>query len=402
MNNIVNSGNNHGFNELEIIKEGKASILAPRKELYVRPDGVFEPAWAPVFYNPVMMDNRSLTVLSSLVHGDLGNKIKNFAEPLAGSCIRSLRMIIEADVEKAYANDIDPYSVYICRANARLNDVSDRITVFNTDANLFTLKLDNLGIPIDYVDIDPYGTPIYYLQTSIKLIAKRGLLSVTATDIGTLEGKYPYKAFSRYGVLVGKNSFSKEVAARVLLYVVSRFSAFQERVIQPILTYYDKHYVKIIVKVEKASSAMINDMKKNIGYIVMDNSGLPLTTINVEESTEIRENKKILGPLWVGSICNNDYLEKIIKYSINEVVQLSKEALSKLKIIFEECKINVPYYFNLPLIAKIHKTNIPKITHILEALKNKGYLASRTHFDLLSVKTNAPLDEVVSLFLSKY
>ena len=386
------------IDELEITREGKAYILAPRKELFMRPDGIYEPAWAPIFYNPVMMDNRSLTVLSSLAHSYFGNKVKSFAEPLAGSCVRSLRMILEANTQEAYANDIDPYSVYVCRANARLNNIADKVIIFNADANLFTLQLDNLGIPIDFVDIDPYGTPIYYLQSSIKLIAKNGILSVTATDVGTLEGKYPYKAFSRYGVLVTKNSFSKEVAARVLLYTLFRFSAFQDRVIEPILTFYDKHYVKIVVKVEKASSTKIRELERNVGYIVVDSNGLPIHTISVNEPIDTREDNKVIGPLWLGPICNQSYLEKIIELSLNKHVDLSKEALSKLRTVLEECRINTPYYFNLPLIAKILKANIPKINYVLETLRNKGFLASRTHFDLLSIKTNAPLEEVSSLF----
>lgn len=83
---------------------------------------------------------------------------------------------------------------------------------------------------------------------------------------------------------------------------------------------------------------------------------------------------------------------------MNKHVDLSKEALSKLRTVLEECRINTPYYFNLPIIAKILKANIPKINYVLETLRNKGFLASRTHFDLLSIKTNASLDEVSSLF----
>ncbi len=64
-NNAITSNDGRFLiDELEITREGKAYILAPRKELFTRPDGIFEPAWAPIFYNPVMMDNRSLTVLS--------------------------------------------------------------------------------------------------------------------------------------------------------------------------------------------------------------------------------------------------------------------------------------------------------------------------------------------------
>lgn len=381
----------------EVINEGKARIVVPKRELYKRPDGIFEPAWAPVFYNPVMADNRTLTVLASRVYRETAGEIRTFLEPLAGSCVRSLRILLEGGADTAYANDIDPLSVYICRLNARANGLTGRLIVFNEDANYFNYYMEKLGIPADFVDVDPYGTPIYYLQSSIKLIRKRGLISVTATDVGTLEGKYPLKAYLRYGVSVTKTAFSKELAARVLLYVISRLAAFQERKIEPLLTFYDKHYLKVIAKVKKASSSELGEVIDKTGYISIDERGLPINAFRLNDLPKYKSlgGSNLVGPVWIGPLCDRPFLEKLIYSSSLSDTPLSTPTLTKLKMLLSECDIEAPFYYSLPSLAKITNVNIPKLRGLLSYIQGMGYKSSRTHFDLMSIKTNAPLDEVI-------
>ena len=55
-----------------------------------------------------------------------------------------------------------------------------------------------------------------------------------------------------------------------------------------------------------------------------------------------------------------------------------------------------PYYYNVHAICKIKKLGrIPNMNELLEKLKSKGYRATRTHFSDISIKTDAPYEEVL-------
>ena len=56
------------------IKEGLAKVLVPDPSKYKRPNGVYEPAWAPVFYNPKMKENRDIAVLALTTYLKLNSK----------------------------------------------------------------------------------------------------------------------------------------------------------------------------------------------------------------------------------------------------------------------------------------------------------------------------------------
>ncbi|HEC87812.1 MAG TPA: tRNA (guanine(10)-N(2))-dimethyltransferase, partial [Thermoplasmata archaeon] len=55
-------------------------------------------------------------------------------------------------------------------------------------------------------------------------------------------------------------------------------------------------------------------------------------------------------------------------------------------------------YYETRHIAKEIKTAQPKIEKLIEKLKIKGYKAGRTHFMPDAFKTDAPYDEIKSLF----
>ena len=78
-----------------VINEGKARLKVPNPRKYVRPDGVYEPSWAPVFYNPRQVFNRDISTLALKV------LVKTFPHPvkvldaLAGTGVRAIRYALE-------------------------------------------------------------------------------------------------------------------------------------------------------------------------------------------------------------------------------------------------------------------------------------------------------------------
>ncbi len=383
-----------------VVEEGRVRLLVPNLSLYTRPDGQPEPAWAPVFYNPVMRDNRSLTVASILAYQ--GWRVRAFADPLAGACPRALRALLEAGVHAAYAADIDPLAVSVCRANKLLNRVGSELVVERNDANAFMYRLDYEGIPVDAVDLDPYGSPVYYVQAASRLLAKRGLLIMTATDLGPLEGKYPTVTIRRYGAVVGRTTFSKEMAARVLVAGVARLLSPFDRSVRPLLTLYERHYIKLVVEVEHSKGGATSTAGQ-LGLLCVDEKGMPRGHLPLEELVRSSgkggegECWRSIGPLWLGPLWDVGHVEGVLEAARREEgVSLSGRAVRKLELMVEEAKVPIPYYYRLDLVHAIAgKGEMEPPQAVVERLKSMGYRASRTHFDPRGIRTDASLQELL-------
>ncbi len=376
-------------------REGSARILVPDPKRILRSNGKIEPSWAPVFYNPEMTDNRSLTIELCRIYSKLKNRVlKGFAEPLAGLCVRSIRVLVEAGacVEKAYACDINPLAVKVCLENKKLNSL-ENLRVFLSDANKFMYELDYNGVPIDVVDIDPFGSPIYYVQSSVKSLASEGLLIATATDLGALEGKYPEVCFRRYGARVFRTWFSKEVAARVLLASIARIAFMLDRSVKPVFTVYDKHYVKIAVEVEHRKTSASEKARECIGYIIVSREGVPkgFTSMWNLDSKILSDSDKLVGPLWICELWSRDYVSLVDKSFF------SKKFSRLLERIESECLVETPYYYRIDKIASKISYRVPRINELVEKLREEGFKASRTHFDPMSIRTNASYQELLEV-----
>ena len=60
----------------------------------------------------------------------------------------------------------------------------------------------------------------------------------------------------------------------------------------------------------------------------------------------------------------------------------------------------MPYY-NISALTKIYKKESKQMKKAITELKEKGYKASRTHFDNHGLKTNAPYKEIINTLFKK-
>ncbi len=380
-----------------IAQEGMARILVPDPKKYLREDGRLEPAWAPVFYNPEMTDNRTLTVMSIIAYEKVfETRLKVFAEPLAGIGVRSIRVLLETKglIERAFACDVNPLAVHLCRLNKLLNNISENLIIECTDANKFLLRLDSDGVPVDVVDIDPFGSPIYHIQPSVKVLAAGGLLIATATDLGVLEGKYPEVCLRRYGARIRRTLFCKELGARVLVGSIARQAAILDRGIRPLFVMYDRHYLKVVVKVVHSKSAA-NKTMSNIGFYAVSRTVDYAETLNYEEllSCNPVSDKIIIGPLWIGPLWDKTFVEELAKRATN----LSSRCKRILEIIASESLVESPVYYRVDKMFSKIATRIPPMKKIIEAIENEGHKASRTHFDPMGIRTTMSYRELFDL-----
>ncbi|MDK2384092.1 MAG: tRNA (guanine(10)-N(2))-dimethyltransferase, partial [Candidatus Korarchaeota archaeon] len=178
------------------VREGKVSILAPDPGLYRRSDGVYEPAWAPVFYNPRMVFNRDMAILVARALFREGEWV--FAEPLAGTGVRSVRLLVEAGARYGVLNDLDPRACRLAARNLLANGLGGRAHVYCMEASLLLRMLAWSGMRFDYVDIDPFGSPMPFVEAALLSLRRGGILAVTATDTAPLSGTHPQACLRRY------------------------------------------------------------------------------------------------------------------------------------------------------------------------------------------------------------
>jgi tRNA (guanine26-N2/guanine27-N2)-dimethyltransferase len=325
----------------KIIEEGKAKINVAVEEKISKK--------LPVFYNPVMKLNRDISVLLLEV---IENKDMQIGLPLSATGIRGIRFLKELDKKKIKVvkfNDYDKNAVKIIKQNLKLNKIKNKVEIYNQDANLFMLEHPGF----DYIDIDPYGSPNVFLDSSIKRLARNGILAVTATDTGCLAGTFVNACLRKYWAKPKRDEMMHETGLRILIRKVQLIGADHDKALMPIFSYYKDHYFKIFFRCVKGKKK-VDEILKQYG---MFNEA---------------------GPLWLGGLFDSKIASKIAKKSDEKF----------LKMIEKESQIPVIGFYNIPKLCKKHKLKMIKQDEIIKRIKKKGYKAAETHFAPNSLRSN--------------
>ena len=159
------------------IEEGLVKIEVPNYEKVS--------SKAPVFYNPVMELNRDISVsILNQYSKSLDHEITIF-DAFGGTGIRGARYSKEVvGVESVVVGDVNPVAVEVAKKNMELNEITN-VEVIKNDANV--LLQSNKGL-FDIIDIDPFGTPSMFTQSTAINIKPGGLICISATDTSALCG----------------------------------------------------------------------------------------------------------------------------------------------------------------------------------------------------------------------
>lgn len=374
-----------------IVVEGKAKVIVPKQEFFLRSDGVYEPAWAPVFYNPVMEHNRSITVLLLTALFNEGEFF--FIEPLAGTGVRSIRIALEAG-GMGIANDLEPLSYRYITRNIALNGLRNVIEAYNCDANSLMNSIRNNGVVVDFIDLDPYGSPMPFIEEAAHSIGKGGVIAVTATDTATLNCNHPEACRRKYEAWCKRVDFSKEMGLRILVGSIVRASAAKDVALKPLIAYYKDYYYRAFFRADK-SAGKADELLKNIGYIKYDKNTLNREYLTDSEIEEACGKHLVIGPLWISTLIDAGIIERAFTSISERRLPINERIAEFLRELLIEYDINTPYY-RLDKLCKVAEVNMPQRSRIIEALKELGYKASVTHFDSRGIRTNAPLNEILS------
>jgi len=336
-----------------MIAEGKAWIMLPKAEKVSRK--------MPVFYNPEMRLNRDMTVL---LLKSAGKNSMQIADPLAGTGVRSIRLLKELGKEKirkVFINDSSKKAVQLIKRNIKINNAdTKKIVLSNEDANMFLLK--NRGF--DYIDIDPFGYPGIFLSAAAQRLSRKGILAVTATDKAALAGNKTEACMRKYWAKPLRNEYMHETGLRILIRFVQLIGAQHEKALTPIFSYSEKHYARAFFMCEKGRKKTDAVIKKH-GFI---------------------ENG--CGPAWLGSLWDKKLVKKMLE-------KADKNSAGLLKTISEEAKISTTRFYDLHWTGKKNRMRIPSNSATISALKKAGFKAAKTHFSATGIRSNAPQKEFI-------
>jgi len=381
---------------LTIIVEGKTKAIVPDLKSYEK-NGFVDPCWTPIFYNPAMKTNRDLSVAAVMAFKEYSNFDSiALCEPLTATGIRGLRYAVEASADYVVLNDIDIKAASIAKANIMLNEVEDKVEVFNLDANILLILCRKFS-KFNVIDIDPYGSPEPFVRSALTALTHKGMLCLTATDLAPLTGVHRRSCIRRYFSFPMKIDCSLELAARILYYDIVKKASPLNIGIKPLLTFKDRHYIRCFVQVFKSRKKADENLSQ-IGYLHYCSKCGYRNLIQFRYSSTkcpvCGSDAILLGPLWTGRIFDSDFCQKT--YSKLKTITTSIRLLEKMELLLKECSIDSPY-ITTEILSKATRLNEVSAKIIVENLVKKGYRASLTHFDSKGFKTNAPYSIILEL-----
>ncbi len=186
-------------------------------------------------------------------------------------------------------------------------------------------KLAMADASYQWIDIDPFGSPVPFIDSAIQSLARTGVLEVTATDTAALTGSSLSSQKRRYDSQGIVDDYAHDDAVRVLLGLIAKVAAMHDRVIKPILSLFDGHHVRVSVLV-KTSKEGASDFQNNIGYRLRCQD-LPYKFIKYPDSKQIKNSS---GPLWTGPLMDRDIAGRMTVENAIQTCLPSEKELEKL------------------------------------------------------------------------
>jgi len=331
------------------------------------------------FYNPAMELNRDFSIVLAQWFINQSKRIFRLLDGLGASGIRGIRFAKEVEgTFEVFINDWNTQAYELIKRNVAVNKV-DQITVYNRNIN--ALLSEN---SYDYIDIDPFGSPVSYIDAALRSISHNGIIACTATDTATLCGVYPKVCLRRYHAQPLHSFVMHEIGLRILLGFLCREAAKYDKGIEPLASYYDDHYFRTYIQIKNG---------KNISNSSIENNRI----INSCEHIFPCTSQKSIGPLWMGSLHQKKVIA-IIRTLLFTKELNTKNRLWKLLSLLEEEADSPPFYFTTDVIASFLGCSVPKLDKVISSIKEKGFQATRTQFQMNGFKTNAPVPIIKEVF----
>jgi len=383
----------------EVIREGEAVLKVPKLSAFKRAPWEYAPCKAPVFYNPVMRLNRDIAVIAVQVFQEMIGRGIVIAEPLAGCGVRGIRFALEADgVEHVYMNDINPLAHKMADYNIEMNGLRGKVTVVNEDANLFLSRHAAPNRRFDFIDLDPFGSPVCFLGSAIRALKDGGFLALTATDTAPLCGVHPRVALRKYGGLPLRTEYCHEIAMRLLIGALVMTAAKYEIGIKILFSHKTNHYVRAYAQIIRGAKNADKSIRQ-MGYILHcfncfhRETAQGIAPLLQGKCSECSSPMRVAGPLWLGRLSDAAFCERMEKKAL---LNRKADARAKRIISLVKAEADAPAtYYVIDKISDKLGLTVPSREKVIKRLVQKGFNVWPTHFHPCGIKTDAPAGIVV-------
>jgi len=309
---------------------------------------------------------------------------ENLFESFAGGGSRTVMYSIFAKPKEIYSNEANRSSLCELKANIIINDI-ENVRIFNEDIFKLCAILYLEGKRFDFIDLDPFGSPSPYLPYIFLIVKEGTYIYITSTDMPTLAGRRKAYGFKLYGTYIPYMPFYPEVGLRALLYKLQSVAMEFSYSIDPLFFLYEGYAYRLLIRVEKFKDY------PPLGFIYRcprcGNYGVSNKPKGICDLCG-GENESS-GNIWIGKLKSQGFLTEMLH--IAEKLGFEK-ARSFIKMALDE--EDIPLYCEL---RSLHLKTMPRVSHVIEKLREKGFKSSRTIFSPTGIKTDAAFEELMKV-----
>ncbi len=339
----------------------------------------------PSFLNPLSRFPRDMSV--SILSCFTGKK--TLLDSTAATGIRGIRYAKELGFEDVTFLDINEEANKSVIKNMEVNGVTGN--ALNQSIQHFA---NTSEMRFDIIDLDPFGSPVPNLYDLMKVSRDGTLLLISATDTAVLCGAQPRACIKLYGSVPLHDELCHESGIRILVAHAAKVAAQFNFGIEVVFSFFYRHMVRIAILLRHGAAAADFSIDK-IGYAYhckqcrnVDTRKGPFTDSN--KCSFCGGNYVVGGGMWIGNLYDPEVKLKSIDYFKRAGFPDS----GICDIISGE--IDLPFFYSLPVLTRI--AHLPSVSPrvVVELLKGEGFLASLTHMEKESVKTNADMATLLS------
>jgi tRNA (guanine26-N2/guanine27-N2)-dimethyltransferase len=378
----------------EIIQEGQTRVVVPKLKEFVKQPCEYAPSKAPVFYNPVMELNRDLAVLAVQAYQKRIGREITVCEPLTGCGLRGIRFAIEVKgVGKVVIGDINEKAFSLASYNVQMNDLQKCVAIKNREANYI---LSYYGAPrkrFDVIDIDPFGSPVPFVDSALRALRNHGLLALTATDMASLCGVHSKACIRKYGGRPLRTEYCHELAIRLLAGCVATTAAKHDIGVRIVFSHRGEHYIRVYATIEYGAGNA-DESLGNMGYILHCFRCFHRETLKSfpdikppEKCSECGSKLNTAGPLWLGNIIDREYCASMERQIETKKFRLAVSMRKMLALIESESNAPIGYYV-IDKLCDMLSLPVPSVKYVVETLKKEGFQAMPTHFNSRGIRSD--------------
>jgi tRNA (guanine26-N2/guanine27-N2)-dimethyltransferase len=377
----------------ETILEGKVKIVVPKLKAFIKSPSEYAPSKAPVFYNPVMELNRDITVIALQAYQHIVNHELTVCEPLTGCGARGIRFAAEVKgIKEVSINDINKKAYQLANYNVQMNKLCEHVSVHNEDANYLLSCHSAPRKRFDFIDVDPFGSPVPFLDSAIRALRNRGLLALTATDMAPLCGVHSKACLRRYGGKPLRTEYCHELAIRLLTGSLATTAAKHDIGINPLFSHSTDHYIRLYATISYGAKKA-DDTIKNMGHILHCFNCFHRETVkqlfgHAAECPECGSKMNAAGPLWLGKIADGRFCESMKEEAGRRDFRLAEKIQKMLALIGDEAEAPATYYVVDKLCSALSMP-APPVKMVMTALQKGGFHVYFTHFSTRGIRTDA-------------